>query len=232
MRSWISHVVFLLFLQSFTYLFAGKFQVVLFNFAFHIVFTAFPRFLFYISGFLEPFFYEFLKYYLLHNLSCFYLLRIETFLLSIVFLTILLLPLPSLACTYNEQSTYNTYMHESALEREVEIYTTQSAGSFLLHTQHRSNCQIILVHSRVRWFWCWNLPKIINLRCVVVFCLCRYYRIHCNKRLADIPSPAGMSLPNSPWPGIIYRFLARGSLVSDISAGDGKIANLFYSVLL
>jgi hypothetical protein len=29
-------------------------------------------------------------------------------------------------------------------------------------------------------------------------------------------------LPNSPWPGIIY---------SDIPAGDGKIDNLFYSVL-
>jgi hypothetical protein len=35
-----------------------------------------------------------------------------------------------------------------------------------------------------------------------------------------------MSL-NSPWPGIIKFFPARESLVSDIPAGDGKIADLF-----
>jgi hypothetical protein len=40
----------------------------------------------------------------------------------------------------------------------------------------------------------------------------------------------GCHLPNSPWPGIIKLFPARGSLVSDIPAGDGKISNLFYSV--
>ncbi len=40
-----------------------------------------------------------------------------------------------------------------------------------------------------------------------------------------------MSLPmNSPWPGLIKLFPARESLVYDIPAGDGKIANLFYSV--
>ncbi len=32
------------------------------------------------------------------------------------------------------------------------------------------------------------------------------------------------------WPGIIQLFPARESLISDIPAGDGKIANLFYSV--
>ncbi len=37
---------FLLFLQSFTYLFVLTFQVAFFNFAFHIVFTAFPGFCF------------------------------------------------------------------------------------------------------------------------------------------------------------------------------------------
>ncbi len=46
------------------------------------------------------------------------------------------------------------------------------------------------------------------------------------KRLSIFPSPAGMSLPNSPWPGIIKLFPAREGLVSDIPAGD-----LFYSVL-
>jgi hypothetical protein len=43
------------------------------------------------------------------------------------------------------------------------------------------------------------------------------------------PQP-GCHFPNSPWPGIIKLFLARESLVSEIPAGDGKIANLFYSV--
>jgi hypothetical protein len=36
---------------------------------------------------------------------------------------------------------------------------------------------------------------------------------------------------NSPWSGIIRLFPARESLVSDIPARDGKIGNLFYSVL-
>jgi hypothetical protein len=40
-----------------------------------------------------------------------------------------------------------------------------------------------------------------------------------------------MSLkPNSPWPGILHLFPARGSLVSDIPVGDGKNDNLFYSL--
>jgi hypothetical protein len=39
-----------------------------------------------------------------------------------------------------------------------------------------------------------------------------------------------MSLPNSPWPGIIKLFLARESLVNDIPARDGINDDLFYSV--
>ncbi len=35
---------------------------------------------------------------------------------------------------------------------------------------------------------------------------------------------------SSGWPGIFKLFPARESFVSDISAGDGNIANLFYSV--
>jgi hypothetical protein len=54
----------------------------------------------------------------------------------------------------------------------------------------------------------------------------------CKKRLVNFfLSLAGMSLTNSPWPGIILLFLARESLVSDILAGDGKISNLLYSVM-
>jgi hypothetical protein len=48
--------------------------------------------------------------------------------------------------------------------------------------------------------------------------------MHYKKSLAIFP------FPSSPWPGIIKLFLARESLVSDIPAGDGKIAELFYSV--
>ncbi len=53
------------------------------------------------------------------------------------------------------------------------------------------------------------------------------------KRLAIIPSPAGMSLTNSPCtrPRIIKLISPRESLVSDIPTGDGKIVNLFYSVV-
>ncbi len=54
------------------------------------------------------------------------------------------------------------------------------------------------------------------------------------KSFVSFPSPAGMSLPNSPWAGIMSNdvitelFLpSRGSLVSEIPAGDGKLENLF-----
>jgi hypothetical protein len=50
--------------------------------------------------------------------------------------------------------------------------------------------------------------------------------LHCKKRLAVFPSPAGCHLPNSPW-ARIKLFPARESLLSDIPAGDGKAANLF-----
>ncbi len=38
-----------------------------------------------------------------------------------------------------------------------------------------------------------------------------------------------LPLPNSPWPGIINKFPASESLVSDIPAGGGKIANFFFT---
>ncbi len=43
------------------------------------------------------------------------------------------------------------------------------------------------------------------------------------------PQP-GCHLPNSHWAGIIKLFPVRESMVSDIPAGDKKIANVFYSV--
>jgi hypothetical protein len=43
------------------------------------------------------------------------------------------------------------------------------------------------------------------------------------------PQP-GCHLPNSPSPGIIKLLPARDSLVSDIPAGDGKTANIFFTV--
>ncbi len=45
------------------------------------------------------------------------------------------------------------------------------------------------------------------------------------------PQP-GCHLPNPPWAGIIKLFPARESLVSDIPAGDGKIANLFLQCII
>ncbi len=51
------------------------------------------------------------------------------------------------------------------------------------------------------------------------------------KMLAIFPSPVpGCHLPNSPWSGIIKLFPTRESLVSYIPAGDGKMADVFYSV--
>ncbi len=51
---------------------------------------------------------------------------------------------------------------------------------------------------------------------------------HCNKELAVFPSPAGMSLIKLFLGGnnLVF-FPPRESLVSDIPAGDGKIANSF-----
>ncbi len=56
--------------------------------------------------------------------------------------------------------------------------------------------------------------------------------LHCKKRLAVFPFPAGMSLIKSSLAGNYKIFPAMASLVSDIyDCRDGKIANLFYSVI-
>jgi hypothetical protein len=62
-------------------------------------------------------------------------------------------------------------------------------------------------------------------------------QIHCKKRLTIFPSPAapaGMSLTKLFLEGnnLIFPVPSRESLVSDIPAGDGKMANLFYSVTI
>jgi hypothetical protein len=54
------------------------------------------------------------------------------------------------------------------------------------------------------------------------------YNIHCKKELAVFPSPAGMSLIKLFLGGNNLVFSPpRESLVSDIPAGDGKMANSF-----
>jgi hypothetical protein len=53
-------------------------------------------------------------------------------------------------------------------------------------------------------------------------------KVHCKKRLAIFPSPAGMS--TTKLSRVWNKFPARESLVSDIPTGDGKIANLFFTV--
>ncbi len=54
---------------------------------------------------------------------------------------------------------------------------------------------------------------------------------HCKERLWTFPYPLPsldvMHLPHSPWAGIIKLFSPRESLVSDIPARGGNIANLF-----
>jgi hypothetical protein len=53
---------------------------------------------------------------------------------------------------------------------------------------------------------------------------------HCKKRLQIFPSPAGMSLAKLSLAGIKLIFPDQESLFSDTSAGDGKIANLNFTV--
>ncbi len=55
-------------------------------------------------------------------------------------------------------------------------------------------------------------------------------KVHCKKGWRFSRPQPGFHWPNSPWAEIIIFSPARDSLVSDIPAGDGKIAHLFYSV--
>ncbi len=52
------------------------------------------------------------------------------------------------------------------------------------------------------------------------------FYVHCKKKVCSFPC---RDVPNQtlPWPGIFTLFPPRESLVSDIPAGDGKLANLF-----
>ncbi len=89
---------------------------------------------------------------------------------------------------------------------------------------------------RIRFLNTWFYISEVGMQqCnTVVYDTCLGINVHCKKRLAIFPSPAGMSLTklsmvgnNRPGSKL---FPAIESLVSDIPAGDGKIANLFYSV--
>jgi hypothetical protein len=60
----------------------------------------------------------------------------------------------------------------------------------------------------------------------------RRYTVKKEKRLGTSPSPAGCQLSNSPWVGRTKFFPSRESLVSDIPAGEGNVANLFFTVYL
>jgi hypothetical protein len=51
--------------------------------------------------------------------------------------------------------------------------------------------------------------------------------VHCKKRLAIFPSPAGMSLIKLSLVGNYFIIPGQESLVSDISAGDEKIVHAF-----
>jgi hypothetical protein len=57
--------------------------------------------------------------------------------------------------------------------------------------------------------------------------------MHCKKELAVFPSPAGMSLIKLFLGGNnLFFFPPRESFVSDIPAGDGKMANSFLQCVL
>jgi hypothetical protein len=65
--------------------------------------------------------------------------------------------------------------------------------------------------------------KQIRLNCK---CIVRIQYLHCKKKVSGFPVPSRDVTNQTPWPGIIYLFHARESLVIDIPAGDGKIAYL------
>jgi hypothetical protein len=69
---------------------------------------------------------------------------------------------------------------------------------------------------------CTTLP----IGCSVCVCVCAFNNYTVKKRVSGFPSPAGMSFTK-----LFPKFPARESLVRDIPAWDGKIANLFYSVI-
>jgi hypothetical protein len=58
--------------------------------------------------------------------------------------------------------------------------------------------------------------------------------LHRKKRLSSFPSPAGMSLTKLPLGRnnsvMTSLFPPKGEFGSDIPAGDGKLANLFFTV--
>jgi hypothetical protein len=56
-----------------------------------------------------------------------------------------------------------------------------------------------------------------------------YISLHCKKWLSIFPPPAGMSLNKLSLAGNNLINSTRESLLIDIPAGDGKIANLFNS---
>jgi hypothetical protein len=60
----------------------------------------------------------------------------------------------------------------------------------------------------------------------------REMNIQCKKRLTNFRPHTGCHYPNSPWTGKIKLIPARESLVSDIPAGDEKMANLFYRCII
>jgi hypothetical protein len=60
--------------------------------------------------------------------------------------------------------------------------------------------------------------------------------LHRKKRFASFPSPAGMSLPNSPWAGRMTSYLnyscAGGVWLVTSRHGDGKLVNLFLRCII
>ena len=54
--------------------------------------------------------------------------------------------------------------------------------------------------------------------------------VHRKKRFTSFPSPAGMSLTKLPLVSYDVIIRAQGEFGSDIPAGDGKLANLFFTV--
>ncbi len=91
-----------------------------------------------------------------------------------------------------------------------------------------------LWHNHFCMIFCHLLPTIIFIFPLYVtffpFLKYSYAKLHCKKRLPTFPFLAGKSLTRLSLGGNNLIFPPRESMVSDIPAGDGNVADVFYGV--
>jgi hypothetical protein len=106
---------------------------------------------------------------------------------------------------------YTSIAHACTEHAHKEACPLLSYSASFLFIQQRNELQDVLLNYTAPF---WAMYTLLS------------YTAHCTMQ----PTPQ-KKVPNSPWRGnndvITELFLPRGSLVSDIPAGDGKLVNLF-----